>query len=83
MWTAGEELAALDRGSERISYRFHARDLHMILARPVRHQPTVKSCAVGSGLMPSLIRNVAFLIITEQSSQLSLRGTRTLKELVL
>ena len=51
-WTAGEEFATLDRPSGKIAYRFHARDLHLILApppdgRPIRFRITVDGAAPG------------------------------------
>jgi len=46
MWQVGQEYAALDQASGRIVYRFHARDLHLVLGpdkdgKPVRFRVTV------------------------------------------
>jgi thiol-disulfide isomerase/thioredoxin len=38
-WSVGGEFATLDRASGRIAYRFHARDLHMVLAPGASGQP--------------------------------------------
>jgi thiol-disulfide isomerase/thioredoxin len=38
-WTMTEEFAVLNQADGRISYRFHARDLHLVLAPPSRGQP--------------------------------------------
>jgi len=45
MWQVGQEYAALDQASGRIVYRFHARDLHLVLGpdkdgKPVRFRVT-------------------------------------------
>jgi thiol-disulfide isomerase/thioredoxin len=52
-WTIGGEFATLDRASGRIAYRFHARDLHLILAPsaegpPVRFRITIDGKAPGA-----------------------------------
>jgi len=39
IWTVGGEFATLDRASGRIAYRFHARDLNLILAPPPDGRP--------------------------------------------
>jgi hypothetical protein len=36
-WTVGREEAASNEANGRIAYRFHARDLHLILAPPAQH----------------------------------------------
>jgi thiol-disulfide isomerase/thioredoxin len=38
-WTIGREEATSNAPSGRIAYRFHARDLHLILTPPVQQQP--------------------------------------------
>jgi len=38
-WNVGEEFATLNQADGRIAYRFHARDLHLILAPPASGQP--------------------------------------------
>jgi thiol-disulfide isomerase/thioredoxin len=53
VWTAGNEFATLDQPSGRIAYRFHARDLHLILAppadgRPVRFRITIDGKPPGA-----------------------------------
>jgi hypothetical protein len=35
-WTVGEQAAVLNTATGRIRYRFHARDLHLVLAPPAR-----------------------------------------------
>jgi thiol-disulfide isomerase/thioredoxin len=35
-WTVGSEAAVLDEAGGRLSYRFHARDLHLVLGPPAR-----------------------------------------------
>ena len=35
-WTVGEQAAVLNTANGRITYRFHARDLHLVLAPPAR-----------------------------------------------
>lgn len=50
VWTAGEEFATGAAGG-RIAHRFHARDLHMVLApsdRPVRFRMTLDGAAPGA-----------------------------------
>jgi thiol-disulfide isomerase/thioredoxin len=39
VWTVGSEFAALDESSGRITYRFHARDLHLVMASSVPERP--------------------------------------------
>jgi cytochrome c biogenesis protein CcdA/thiol-disulfide isomerase/thioredoxin len=51
-WTVGKEHAALNRPEGAIVYRFHARDLHLVLGpgqegRPVRFRVTVDGAAPG------------------------------------
>jgi thiol-disulfide isomerase/thioredoxin len=53
VWTVGEEFATLDQAAGRITYRFHARDLHLILAPPadgrsVRFRITIDGKAPGT-----------------------------------
>jgi hypothetical protein len=38
-WTIGSEFAALNEAPGGLSYRFHARDLHLVLAAPSRDRP--------------------------------------------
>ena len=38
-WTAGKEAIVLNQPNGRIAYRFHARDLHLVLAPPAEGQP--------------------------------------------
>jgi hypothetical protein len=38
-WTVGAEDAALDKADGRIAYRFHARDLHLVLGPPADGKP--------------------------------------------
>ena len=50
MWTIGGEYATLNSGSGGITYRCHARDLHLVLApppsdRPVRFRVTIDGAA--------------------------------------
>ncbi|MBM7046841.1 cytochrome c biogenesis protein DipZ [Rhizobium lusitanum] len=52
-WTVGPEQASLDRAGGGISYRFSARDLHLVLGpaangKPVRFQVTVDGKAPGA-----------------------------------
>jgi len=52
-WTVGEEFATLNQAPGRIAYRFHARDLHLILSptaggRPVRFRITIDGEAPGA-----------------------------------
>ena len=52
-WTVDSEFATLDRPGGRIAYRFHARDLHMVLApgasgRPVRFRVTIDGAPAGA-----------------------------------
>ena len=52
-WTVGPESAALDKPDGRIVYRFHARDLHLVLGpapdgKPVRFRVTVDGAAPDS-----------------------------------
>lgn len=52
-WTVGEEHAALDKAGGRIAYRFHARDLHIVLGpgadgKPVRFRVTIDGKAPGA-----------------------------------
>jgi thiol-disulfide isomerase/thioredoxin len=52
-WTVGGEFATLDEAPGRIVYRFHARDLHLVLAppaqgRPVRFRVTIDGAAPGA-----------------------------------
>jgi thiol-disulfide isomerase/thioredoxin len=51
-WTAGDEFTSLDRPGGAITYRFHARDLHMVLApaagRPVRFRITIDGAPPGA-----------------------------------
>jgi hypothetical protein len=51
-WTAGEEFATSGGSSAAVTHRFHARDLHMVLApampnRPVRVRVTLDGQAPG------------------------------------
>jgi cytochrome c biogenesis protein CcdA/thiol-disulfide isomerase/thioredoxin len=51
-WTIGGESALLDRQAGAITYRFHARDLHLVLGpgpsgKPVRFRVTVDGAAPG------------------------------------
>ena len=53
-WTIGEERADLDRAGGAIAYRFHARDLHLVLGpgadgKPVRFKVTIDGAAPGDG----------------------------------
>jgi thiol-disulfide isomerase/thioredoxin len=52
-WTAGGEFATLDAPPGGIRYRFHARDLHLVLAaaadgRPIRFRVTIDGAAPGA-----------------------------------
>jgi hypothetical protein len=52
-WTIGDEQARLNEKDGRIVYRFHARDLHLVLGpgvdgRPVRFRLTIDGAAPGS-----------------------------------
>jgi thiol-disulfide isomerase/thioredoxin len=52
-WTAGEEFATLGAPSGKIAHRFHARDLHMVLApsapnRPVRYRVHIDGAPPGA-----------------------------------
>ncbi|WP_225034048.1 cytochrome c biogenesis protein DipZ [Paraburkholderia sp. XV] len=51
-WTVGAEAAVLDDAHGRIAYRFHARDLHLVLGpgangKPVRFRVTIDGAAPG------------------------------------
>ncbi|MDE1148774.1 MAG: redoxin domain-containing protein [Azospirillaceae bacterium] len=53
-WAVGAEYATLDQPSGRIAFRFHARDLHLVLApgadgRPIRFRIRVDGAAPGAG----------------------------------
>jgi cytochrome c biogenesis protein CcdA/thiol-disulfide isomerase/thioredoxin len=52
-WTVGAENAALNKQDGRIVYRFHARDLHLVLGpaadnKPIRFRVTVDGAAPGT-----------------------------------
>lgn len=52
-WTVGGEYATLNSGAGGITHRFHARDLHLVLAppapdRPVRFRVTIDGAAPGA-----------------------------------
>jgi len=52
-WTIGGEFATLDRGGGSVRYRFHARDLHLVLGTPARDRParfrvTIDGAAPGA-----------------------------------
>ena len=52
-WTIGDEQASLNEKDGRIVYRFHARDLHLVLGpaadgKPVRFRLTIDGAAPGS-----------------------------------
>jgi cytochrome c biogenesis protein CcdA/thiol-disulfide isomerase/thioredoxin len=52
-WTIGDEQASLNEKDGRIVYRFHARDLHLVLGptvdgRPVRFRLTIDGAAPGN-----------------------------------
>ncbi|HLY58961.1 MAG TPA: cytochrome c biogenesis protein DipZ [Stellaceae bacterium] len=52
-WTVGPEHASLDTADGSIRYRFHARDLHLVLGpaadgKPVRFQVTIDGAAPGA-----------------------------------
>jgi cytochrome c biogenesis protein CcdA/thiol-disulfide isomerase/thioredoxin len=52
-WTIGEEKSALDAAGGKITFRFHARDLHLVLGpgasgKPVRFQVTVDGRPPGA-----------------------------------
>lgn len=52
-WKIGEEQATLERANGRIVYRFHARDLHLVLGpgadgKPVRFRVTIDGQAPGA-----------------------------------
>jgi cytochrome c biogenesis protein CcdA/thiol-disulfide isomerase/thioredoxin len=52
IWTIGEEFATLDEGPGRIAYRFHARDLHLVLGpsftgRPIRFRVKLDGAPPG------------------------------------
>ena len=38
-WTVGKEAIVLNKANGRIAYRFHARDLHLVMGRATRGQP--------------------------------------------
>jgi cytochrome c biogenesis protein CcdA/thiol-disulfide isomerase/thioredoxin len=52
-WTVGRQSARLDRAGGRIAFRFHARDLHLVLGsasgRPVRFRITIDGTPPGAG----------------------------------
>ena len=53
VWTVGREFATLDQASGGIAYRFHARDLHLVLAppaqgRPIRFRVTIDGAPPGA-----------------------------------
>lgn len=52
-WTAGREFAELDEKSGKLLFRFHSRDLHLILApptdgRPIRFRVSIDGAAPGA-----------------------------------
>lgn len=49
-WTVGRQASRLDRAGGRIAFRFHARDLHLVLGsgRPARFRVTVDGRAPGA-----------------------------------
>jgi len=51
IWTVGDEKAVLDKAPGKIIFRFHARDLHLVLGpgeKPVRFRVTVDGAAPGA-----------------------------------
>ena len=51
IWTVGDEKAVLDKAPGKINFRFHARDLHLVLGpgeKPVRFRVTVDGAAPGA-----------------------------------
>jgi cytochrome c biogenesis protein CcdA/thiol-disulfide isomerase/thioredoxin len=53
-WTIGRERAELDQAGGAIAFRFHARDLHLVLGpgpdgKPVRFRVTIDGAAPGDG----------------------------------
>ena len=51
IWTIGQEKAVLDRAPGKITFRFHARDLHLVLgagAKPVRFRVTLDGVSPGA-----------------------------------
>ena len=52
-WTTGREFASLDEKPGKLAYRFHSRDLHLILAppadgRPIRFRVTIDGAPPGA-----------------------------------
>src|SRR5262249_3609878 len=50
-WTIGDERAVLEKAPGRIVFRFHARDLHLVLGttgKPVRYRVTLDGAAPGA-----------------------------------
>jgi hypothetical protein len=52
-WTVGAENAALNKQDGRIAYRFHARDLHLVLGpaadnKPIRFRVSIDGAAPGT-----------------------------------
>jgi thiol-disulfide isomerase/thioredoxin len=53
VWTVGSEFATLNEAAGRIAYRFHSRDLHLVLAtssqdRPIRFRITIDGAPPGA-----------------------------------
>ena len=70
--TAGSSAARLETGGGRIVYRFHARDLHLVLGpgkdgEPVRYKATIDGAA-ASGSTSSCARKVRLPTIRSQSN---------------
>jgi Thioredoxin like C-terminal domain len=43
-WTVKTEAAVLNTAGGRIAYRFHARDLHLIMGNPNAEEPFLFEC---------------------------------------
>jgi thiol-disulfide isomerase/thioredoxin len=74
-WTAGPQAARLDAPGGRIVYRFHARDVHLVLApredgRPVRFRVTVDGRAPGADAGGDINANGSGAVTEERLYQL-------------
>jgi len=56
-WTVGEEMALLDRGGGKATFRFHARDLHLVMG-PASRRPNIPFRVTLDGKAPGTAHGV-------------------------
>src|SRR5205823_3738356 len=56
-WTMGKEATALNKANGRIAYRFHARDLHLVMGPATRETP-VRFRVLIDGQPPGASRGI-------------------------